>query len=135
VSAFRHLTKDSCLHGSQMVEREMFREFGGFYGRTKLGEDTEFDWRVSRFHDIGNLPRVLCSKRSHGDSLMRHPTTGMESPARRQYRELKNAKQEQIARELNDGNTIRARELCTETLYHAEIQIDRAHVGFDIALS
>jgi hypothetical protein len=46
-----------------------------------------------------------------------------------------NSEQDEILRQLSDGNTTRARELCTETLHRAEIQIDRAHCGFDVAFS
>lgn len=135
VPAFASLGRSACMHGSQMVDTELFREFGGFHGRTSLGEDTEFDWRVSRFHDIGNLPRVLSSRRSHHASLTRDPATGMESSARLEFRARMRARREEIRRELADGNISRARELCTEIMHRAEIQIDRAHCGFDIALS
>jgi hypothetical protein len=135
VPAFRCRSPNICLHGSQMIDTELFREFGGYYGRTKLGEDSELDWRLLRFHDVGNLPRVLSSRRSHDTSLTRDPATGMKSAARLDYRARTRAMQEKVRRALGAGDIERARQLCTETLHRSEIQIDRSHCGFDIALS
>lgn len=130
----RRLRGEHSMHGSQMVDTALFRELGGFEGRTKLGEDTLFDWRVSRFHDFGNLPHVLSSKRSHADSLMSRADTGLRSAARLRYREQKARRQERIDAELARGNVDRARELCLETLHSAEIVIDRVHTRLDVAL-
>ncbi|MEO8602250.1 MAG: glycosyltransferase family 2 protein [bacterium] len=134
-SAFNYLSLNLCNHGTQMVDTALFRELGGFFGRTKLGEDSEFDWRVSRFHRIGNVPRVLGSRRSHSESLTQTPATALGSPARRSFRSFLNTRREEITRALQDGNTAQARALCTETLHRAEIQIERAHCAFDIELS
>ena len=85
-AAFGYRSPSISLHGSQMMDTQLFREFGGYYGRTKLGEDTGLDWRLLRFHDLGNLPRVMSSRRSHDESLTRAPATGMKSPARLVHR-------------------------------------------------
>lgn len=134
--AFSYLAKNPVLtsHASQIVDRSLFLEFGGFYGRTKFGEDTEFDWRLLRFHGIGNIPKVLCSRRFHSDSLTQHPSTGYGSPGRRLYRERIDAKEEEIRQELISGNINGVRELCTESLYCADIEIDAIHTGFDVDL-
>jgi hypothetical protein len=78
---------------------------------------------------------VLSSWRSHGASLTRRADTGLSAPARLHFRAAMHARRERITRELNGGHSPRARELCTESLHRGEIEIARAHCGFDVALS
>jgi hypothetical protein len=134
-AAFGYRSPSISLHGSQMMDRQVFREFGGYHGRTKLGEDTGLDWRLLRFHDLGNLPRVMSSRRSHDESLTRAPATGMKSPARLVHRARLAEKHDEVRRALAAGDIDRVRQLCTETMHCAEIAIERSHCPFDIALS
>ena len=63
VPAFRYFRDRISLHGSETIDTALFREFGGYQGVTKLVEDSDLHWRLSRFYDVGNLPRVLWSRR------------------------------------------------------------------------
>jgi hypothetical protein len=133
--AFGYRSPSISLHGSQMMDTQLFRDYGGYPGRTKLGEDSGLDWRLLRFHDIGNLPRVMSSRRSHDESLTRAPATGMKSPARLLYHARMSEKFDDVRRALADGDVARAQQLCTETMHCADIEIERSHCPFDIALS
>lgn len=122
-------------HAIQVVDTGLFRAFGGFTGRTKVSEDADFDWRVAQFHDLGVLPRVLGSRRAHASSLTRHPETGHSSVARQVYEDERLRLRDEVTREIAAGNVARARELCCESLHHGEIEVRRAHLGFDVRLS
>ena len=121
-----------CKHGSQLFERDLLLEFGGFDGHTTLGADSDLNRRLLRYMDIGNVPKVLYSRRLHHDSLSRHPTTGHRSPARREYFAKCERLQEQIVRALAHGDRRLARTLSTADLFHGDVAVAEAHTGFSI---
>lgn len=117
------------MHGSQMYERAVLREFGGFDGQTVIGADTDLNWRLLRFMDLGSVPRVLYSRRIHAASLTRHPATGYDSATRQSQRERYDMQQEKVARTLRSGDLERGKALCTRDLYHGDVEVEDAHLG------
>jgi hypothetical protein len=122
------------MHATQVFERQVLLEFGGFDGRTLIGADTELNWRLLRFTAAGNVPRVLYTRRLHPASLTRDAATCHGSPRRQMYVAERDRRHLEIANALAAGNLARVRDLCTEDLYHADIDIREMHSGFDIAL-
>jgi glycosyltransferase involved in cell wall biosynthesis len=116
-----------CKHGSQVFERGLLLEFGGFDGHTILGGDSDLNRRLLRYVDIGNVPKVLYSRRLHHRSLTRHPATGHHSPARRQYFAEREALQERIVRALADGDGRSAKALSTADLFYADLAVAESH--------
>ena len=114
-------------HGSQIFESALLREFGGFDGRTIMVGDTELNWRLLRFMDIGSVPSVLYARRIHADSLTRRPDTGYGSPARRAKRAEYDRRHEEISRSLDAGETSRTRALCTQDLFHGDVEVADLH--------
>ena len=121
-----------CKHGSQVFERELLLEFGGFDGHTMLGADSDFNRRILRYVDIGNMPKVLYSRRHHRHSLSRHPATGHDSSTRREYLAGCEQLQERIVHALTVGDRHLAKALSTRDLYHADVVVAEAHLGFPI---
>jgi glycosyltransferase involved in cell wall biosynthesis len=119
-------------HGSQMMERSLFLEFGGFDSPTRMAADTDFNFRLLRFHSLGNVPKVLYSRRFHELSLTQHPATNLTSPARQEYRVRRDLRQEQIRRELEAGDLTKARELCTAGLFYQDIKVQQVNSGFTV---
>lgn len=124
---YKHTVVD---HGSQMMERSLFLEFGGFNTPARMGADTDFNWRLLRFHSMGNVPRILYSRRFHELSLTQHPSTDLASPARQEYRLRRDSRHEQIRLELEAGNITKARELCTADLYCEDVRVQHVNGGF-----
>ncbi len=122
-------------HGSQIFDRSTLLEFGGFDGHTWMGADTDLNWRLLRFADIGNVPEVLYFRRFHHDSLTRDPATGHGSPPRRAYEKRRDAHQQRIVQALARGENVRVRQLCTADLYHSDIEIAHIHTGFNLKAS
>jgi hypothetical protein len=120
---------------NQMVQRSLFMEFGGFDGRTRVAGDTDLTLRLLRFHGIGNMAKVLYSRRLHDRSLTQHPATGFDSPLRQQYRRRAYLRQEKIKHALEAEDIDTVRELCTEDLYDGDIRIDGIHTGFDVGIA
>jgi hypothetical protein len=122
-------------HGTQMVERALFLELGGFDGRTRIAADSDFNERLVRFYTLGNVPRVLYSRRFHSLSLTQHPATNFTSTARLEYRARRDVRTAAIREAATAGDVARTRELCTEDLYCGDIMVEHMHCGFDVALS
>ncbi|MEO8602251.1 MAG: glycosyltransferase family A protein [bacterium] len=120
-------------HGTQMMQRSLVLEFGGFDGRTRVAGDSDFNARVIRFHAIGNLPTVLYSRRFHADSLTQHPATDLASAQRQDYRARRALGETAIDAALAEGNVDRARELCTADLYSGDVVVREMRSGFPIA--
>lgn len=120
------------LYATQMFDRSLFLRLGGFDGRTKVGADRDFSWRVLRFHSISNVPKVLYSRRFHERSLTQHSSTNYTSRARRQYELQADGLHERIRCELESGNTDRVRELCTADLFCGDIEVEEIHTGFSV---
>ena len=116
-------------HGSQIYESSVLREFGGFDGRTLISGDTDLNWRLLRFLDLGNVPRVLYSRRIHSASLTRHPETGRGTPMREaqlaRYEEL----QRRVAQHIAAGNAQAVRSLCTQDFFHGDVEVEEVHAG------
>lgn len=129
---YSHVLAD---HGTQMLERSLFLEFGGFDGGTKVAADSDFNARVVRFHAIGNLPRIMYSRRFHALSLTQHPMTGLNSVARRDYRSKRALREAKIRSELAAGRIAGARALCTADLYFGDVEVRQMHSGFAVAES
>ncbi len=119
-------------HGSQVFEREVLLEFGGFDGHSILGADTDLNWRLLRYMDVGNVPKVLYSRRFHRDSLTRHPATGQRSRVRRDYLAARERLQAQIVQALARGDQRLARELATADLWYGDLAVAEYHSGFAI---
>ena len=119
-------------HGSQVFERDLLLEFGGFDGHTMLGGDSDLNRRLLRYVDIGNVPSVLYSRRLHHNSLSRHPATGHHSSIRRQYFAECERLQEQILRALAHGDRRLAKTLSTTDLFYADVAVAESHSGFSI---
>ena len=122
-------------HGTQMVERALFLELGGFDGRTRIAADSDFNERLVRFYPLGNVPQVLYSRRFHALSLIQHPATNFTSTARLEYRARRDVRTAAIREAAIAGDVARTRELCTEDLYCGDIMVEHMHCGFDVALS
>jgi glycosyltransferase involved in cell wall biosynthesis len=120
-------------HGSQMYTRDALRAFGGFDGRTSIVADTDLNWRMLRFVDIGNLPEVLYSRRIHRESLTRRPDTAYGSSARQAQRAAYDLLQREVARRLGAGDTHGARALCTQDLFHGDVAVAEISSGFDVS--
>lgn len=120
--------------GPQIFDRELFLEFGGFDGHARMSADTDFNWRVLRFHSIGNIPKVLYSRRIHENSITQHPLTGYKSPARRKYRRQRELSHEAIRQELVKGNVGKVRKMCTADLFCDDIRVEEYHPGFDLVI-
>jgi len=116
-------------HGSQIYEREVFREFGGFDGRTILAADMDMNWRLLRFMPLGNVPKVLYTRRIHEGSLTRSPETGYRSAARLAYRARCDEFQEHIARLVGEGRLAEVRALCVGDWHYGELEVAEAHGG------
>ena len=123
------------FYASQVIERSLLLEFGGFDGHARVGADTELNRRLIRFHAIGNVPRVLCSRHFHDGSLTQDPATGRASALRRAYESERDHRVVQIRRALLEGDLARAREFSTSTLYFGDVRIAEAHTGFDVDLA
>ncbi|HEY6102999.1 MAG TPA: glycosyltransferase [bacterium] len=117
-------------HGSQIFECAVLREFGGFDGRTAIVADTDLNWRMLRFIDMGNVPRVLYSRRLHATSLTQHPDTGYDSMARRTQRARYDELHEEIGRSMASGDVGRGRTLCTQDLYHGDVEVEDVRAGW-----
>jgi len=117
-------------HGSQIFECAVLREFGGFDGRTAIVADTDLNWRMLRFMDMGNVPRALYSRRLHAASLTQRPDTGYDSPARRTQRARYEEIHEEISRCLAAGDVQRGRALCTQDLYHGDVEVEDARASW-----
>jgi glycosyltransferase involved in cell wall biosynthesis len=117
-------------HGTQLFERALLLEFGGFDGHTILGADSDLNRRLLRFVDLGNVPQVLYSRRLHRDSLSRHPATGHRSTLRQGYLAACERLQLQIARALAHGDDEEARALSTADLFCADVAVAESHLGF-----
>jgi len=117
-------------HGSQVFEYAVLREFGGFDGRTPIVADTDLNWRMLRFMDMGNVPRVLYSRRIHAASLTRRPDTGYDSPARRTQRTRYDEIHDEIGRCLAAGDVHRGRAMCTQDLYYGDVEVEEARAGW-----
>ena len=118
-------------YGGQVFERSLFLAFGGFDGHLRVGADTDFNWRLLRFHRVGNLPRVLYSRRHHEDSLTQHPDTNHASALRKKCKLQREAYHERIRRVLSEGDLAQVRALCTSDLYHGDVEVEEVHTGFD----
>lgn len=116
---------------NQLMQTSLFLELGGFEGRTKVAADTDFNLRLLRFHNIGNIPKVLYSRYLHDLSLTQHSSTGWGSPQREQYRLKAHQLQEEISEALQAGDIDRLQDLCTADLFHGDIKIDQVHAGFE----
>ena len=119
-------------HGTQMVERALFLELGGFDGRTRIAADSDFNERLVRFYPLGNVPLVLYSRRFHPLSLIQHPATNFTSAARLEYRARRELRVAAIREAATAGDMARTRELCTEDLYCGDIAVEHMHSGFDV---
>lgn len=124
----QHLTD----HGTQMMQRSLFLEFGGFDGRTRFAADSEFNARVIRFEPIGNLPNVLYSRRFHPRSLTQEPATHMASTGRKAYRAQRALRDANLQIALSAGDTARARAMCTADLYFGDVEVREMHSGFAV---
>jgi glycosyltransferase involved in cell wall biosynthesis len=122
-------------HGSQVFESAVLREFGGFDGRTAISADLDVNLRLLRFMDLGNVPRVLYSRRIHAASLTRRPDTGYDSPARRAQRARYDEDHAEIARCLAAGDDQRGRALCVQDLFCGDVEVEEVHTGFDFEQS
>jgi len=118
-------------HGSTMIDRRVLMELGGFRGE-RFGADTDFYWRALRFHSIGNVPRVLYSRRHHPGSLTRDPATGMRSVARREIWAHRDAHHARIEQAIRDGASLQA--LCTAELDHEGVEVADVHAWFEVNL-
>ena len=118
-------------HGSMLFEFAVLRELGGFDGRTRIVADTDLNWRLLRFMDIGNVPRVLYSRRIHAASLTRQPDTGYGSLAREAQRARYDEVQREVARCLGAGDEHRVKSLCRQDLFHEDVEVEEVHAGFD----
>ena len=119
-------------HGSLMFERDVFLEYGGFDGHTKIGADTDFMWRILRFENIDNVHKILYYRRFHHNSLTRSSDTGLNSEKRRVYTEKRDAKHEQIRLALENGDEGTAHLLCTSDFYCNDIKIEDIYSNFEI---
>ncbi len=119
-------------HGTQMIERALFLEFGGFDGRTRVAADSDFNERLVRFHALGNVPQVLYSRRFHPRSLTQDPETNFTSATRRQYAEQRAQRVASIREAAVSGDMARTRALCIQDLYFGDIAVQRMHSGFDV---
>jgi glycosyltransferase involved in cell wall biosynthesis len=122
------------MHGSQMFRKSLLLEMGGFDGRTRLGADTDLNWRILRSEPIGNLPDVLYSRRYHPLSLTRHPMTGVGSPLRARYVERRDREHEVIRIALENGEFERCRALCTQDFFCDDVVVRELHSQFDVTL-
>jgi hypothetical protein len=116
-----------------MYARDALRAFGGFDGRTAIVADTDLNWRMLRFVDLGNMPEVLYSRRIHADSLTRRADTGYGSPARQDQRAAYDRLQHDVARLLEAGDERGARALCTQDCFCGDVAVAEMHTGFDPA--
>jgi glycosyltransferase involved in cell wall biosynthesis len=117
-------------HGSQMLERALFDELGGFDGHTRFAGDSDFNQRAVRFCSIGNLPQVLYSRRFHALSLTQHPETSIDSPARIAYRARRKSRDAEIDAALAGGDTTRLRELCTSDGFWGDVEFAKVMRGW-----
>lgn len=131
----RHRHQSLAFYGSQILERDLFLDYGGFDGHTRIGADQEFNWRVARCERIGNIPKVLYSRRFHDFSLTQHPETNYTSPARIAYHAQRDERHERIRLALEERDVERVRELCTSDLFFADVRVAEVHTGFDADLS
>lgn len=130
----RHAARNGsvAIYGAQMIERSLCLEFGGFDGRTRITADREFNWRVLRYHPVGNLPLVLYSRRYHDASLTRRSDVGKGSAPRVAFdRKMKRA-HERIRQVVERGDAERLRALCTSDLFYGDIEVEEFHTGFDV---
>jgi len=116
-------------HGTQMFERTLFDELGGFDGHTRFAGDSDFNERAIRWCAIDNLPHVLYSRRFHTQSLTQRPDTHLDSPARKVYRAQRRRREAKIDAALARGDTPRMRELCRSDRYCGDVQVARAIGG------
>lgn len=121
-------------YGGQMIDRSVFLEFGGFDGRTRILADKQFNCCLLRFSDVGNVPKVLYSRRLHERSITQHPLTTNKSPAWLKYYLTLEMRQEAIRQELLKGNMNSVREMCTADLFCDDIRVEECHAGFDLAV-
>lgn len=121
-------------HGSQLFQKTLLVQFGGFDGRTRLGADTDLNWRLLRFMPILNLPYVLYSSRHHRSSLTRHPETGIGSAMREAYIHRRNREHEEIRIALQNRDLERARFLCTQDCYYGDVEVEEVHANWDIRM-
>ena len=117
-------------HGSQLFRRRALLECGGFDGHTRFGADTDLNWRLLRFQPMLNLPDVLYSRRHHPRSLTRHPDTGFDSPARRDYVRRRNHEHEAIRQAFAAGDRAAARALCTRDCYAGDVTVEASHMNW-----
>ena len=134
VERFMNRHSSMAFYGAQILARDVFLEFGGFDGHTRVGADKDFNWRLVRFHSIGNLLKVLYSRRIHDLSLTQDPLTGYNSALRARYA-ARRRRDENVRRELLTKNMDKVRELCTSDLFYGDIEIEETHTGFDVDLT
>lgn len=123
------------FYGSQLLERDLFLDFGGFDGHTRVGADTELSRRLIRLHRIENVPKVLYSRRFHAQSLTEDPETGRTSPLRQRYQDRRDRRLEAIRLAILAEDAPQVRELCTSDLFFGDVRIAEVHTGFDANLS
>ncbi|MBI1852858.1 MAG: glycosyltransferase [Planctomycetes bacterium] len=128
-----HVGKDYVAkHGSQVFRRSLLLKFGAFDGRTRLGADTDINWRLLRFMPIHNIREVLYSRRHHSASLTRHPLTGIGSAIRAQYVARRNCEHERIRSALENEDMDLVRALCTADCYCGDVTIEAVHANWDL---
>ncbi len=114
------------MNGSLVFKTQVLRAFGGTDGRSLVAAgDTELLLRLVKFHRIGNTQEVLYSRRFHRASVTASSDRGRESAARAAYRKFLDAKHAYIRELIHLGRIEKARQECTEDMYHPEVEIGR----------
>jgi glycosyltransferase involved in cell wall biosynthesis len=119
-------------HGSQLFRKSLLQRFGGFDGRTRIGADTDLNWRLLRFLPVMNVPDVMYSRRHHHASLTRHPETGINSPLRNAYLQRRDREHEEIRMAVERREMERVRRLCTQDCYFGEVEVEEIHANWDV---
>jgi hypothetical protein len=83
--AIRLTRTDLLLHPTSVFRRQVIEGLGGFDGSTRFGADTELHFRAALAHDLGNVRKLLYTRRERPASLTQARSTGFGSEARVSY--------------------------------------------------
>lgn len=84
--------KHALFHPTMFLSRKVFDKIGGF-DDTRIGGDVEFIARASLCFRIRNSNEVFTLKTLRPESLTESPLTNITSPARQEYRLVRNLQQ------------------------------------------
>jgi hypothetical protein len=116
-------TDSPAFYPTMMIHRDTFLSLGGFNGHTVIHADKAFAYRLTRFHEIGNVPAILYTRLIHAQSLTQRPETGYSSSLRQVQHAALLEKDKKVSAAIENDDRETVLQLCVSDLYHADVRV------------